>query len=111
MIVIAHRGASAEFPENTLPAFERAIEIGADYIELDVWHGREPNTNGRSVIKMMIGAFPADDAFPDKVVPPGEATLAKLPPHVREAAGQLASSLPLPTTLWLKRSCHSFNAT
>ncbi len=39
MIVIAHRGASAERPENTLPAFERAIEIGADYIELDVWHG------------------------------------------------------------------------
>ena len=37
MLVIAHRGASAELPENTLPAFERAIEIGADFIELDVW--------------------------------------------------------------------------
>jgi glycerophosphoryl diester phosphodiesterase len=37
LIVIAHRGASGELPENTLPAFERAIEIGADYIELDVW--------------------------------------------------------------------------
>jgi glycerophosphoryl diester phosphodiesterase len=37
VIVIAHRGASAELPENTLPAFERAIEIGADYVELDVW--------------------------------------------------------------------------
>jgi glycerophosphoryl diester phosphodiesterase len=36
VLVIAHRGASAELPENTLPAFERAIEIGADYIELDV---------------------------------------------------------------------------
>ena len=36
MLVIAHRGASAELPENTLPAFERAIEIGADYVELDV---------------------------------------------------------------------------
>ena len=36
MIVIAHRGASWERPENTLPAFERAIELGADYIELDV---------------------------------------------------------------------------
>ena len=41
MIVIAHRGASAELPENTLPAFERAIEIGADYIELDVWNALE----------------------------------------------------------------------
>jgi glycerophosphoryl diester phosphodiesterase len=36
VLVIAHRGASAELPENTLPAFERAIEIGADYVELDV---------------------------------------------------------------------------
>jgi glycerophosphoryl diester phosphodiesterase len=36
MLVIAHRGASAELPENTLPAFERAIELGADAIELDV---------------------------------------------------------------------------
>lgn len=34
--VIAHRGASAELPENTLPAFERAIELGADFVELDV---------------------------------------------------------------------------
>jgi len=36
VIVIAHRGASWELPENTLAAFERAIEMGADYVELDV---------------------------------------------------------------------------
>ena len=35
-LVIAHRGASWERPENTLPAFERAIELGADYVEFDV---------------------------------------------------------------------------
>ena len=34
--MIAHRGASAELPENTLPAFERAIEVGADFVEFDV---------------------------------------------------------------------------
>jgi glycerophosphoryl diester phosphodiesterase len=34
--VIAHRGASADERENTLRAFERAIELGADYVELDV---------------------------------------------------------------------------
>jgi glycerophosphoryl diester phosphodiesterase len=39
MLVIAHRGASDELPENTLPAFERAIEVGADFIEFDV-HAR-----------------------------------------------------------------------
>src|SRR5438132_12901007 len=51
MLVIAHRGASYDLPENTLPAFERAIEMGADFIELDVWNGLEvthdPPTRGR----------------------------------------------------------------
>jgi len=32
----AHRGASAERPENTMPAFERAVEIGVDALEMDV---------------------------------------------------------------------------
>jgi glycerophosphoryl diester phosphodiesterase len=36
VIVIAHRGASWDEPENTLPAFERAIADRADYVELDV---------------------------------------------------------------------------
>jgi glycerophosphoryl diester phosphodiesterase len=35
-LVIAHRGACWELPENTLRAFERAIAVGADYVELDV---------------------------------------------------------------------------
>jgi glycerophosphoryl diester phosphodiesterase len=33
---VAHRGASREAPENTLAAFRRAVELGADGIELDV---------------------------------------------------------------------------
>jgi glycerophosphoryl diester phosphodiesterase len=35
-LIIAHRGASVQAPENTMPAFRRAIELGADGIELDV---------------------------------------------------------------------------
>ena len=35
-LVIAHRGASGERPEHTLAAYERAIDQGADYIELDL---------------------------------------------------------------------------
>jgi glycerophosphoryl diester phosphodiesterase len=46
MLVIAHRGASADLPENTLPAFERAVEIGADYVELDV----HADAEGRLVV-------------------------------------------------------------
>lgn len=35
-LVIAHRGASGECPENTLGAFERAVEQRADMIETDL---------------------------------------------------------------------------
>ena len=35
-IVVAHRGASAQVPENTMQAYRRAVEVGADAIELDV---------------------------------------------------------------------------
>jgi glycerophosphoryl diester phosphodiesterase len=35
-LVIAHRGASADAVDNSLDAFERAIEAGADMIEFDV---------------------------------------------------------------------------
>jgi glycerophosphoryl diester phosphodiesterase len=45
-LVIAHRGASWDEPENTLPAFRRAIELGADAIELDVHAARD----GRLVV-------------------------------------------------------------
>lgn len=34
--VIAHRGASAFAPENTLEAFRKAVELGADFVEVDV---------------------------------------------------------------------------
>lgn len=35
-LILAHRGASGERPENTLAAFARAIEVGAHGVELDV---------------------------------------------------------------------------
>ncbi len=34
--IVAHRGAPQGVPENTIPAFERAVQLGADAIELDV---------------------------------------------------------------------------
>lgn len=36
MKIYAHRGFSGEYPENTMLAFRKAIEIGADGIELDI---------------------------------------------------------------------------
>ena len=35
-MVVAHRGASVEQPENTIEAFEAAIDAGADAVEFDV---------------------------------------------------------------------------
>ena len=35
-VVWAHRGASGYLPENTLPAFQKAVEMGAYGIELDI---------------------------------------------------------------------------
>ena len=45
-LVIAHRGASWERPENTIAAFERAIELGADVVEFDV----RPTHDGELVV-------------------------------------------------------------
>jgi glycerophosphoryl diester phosphodiesterase len=39
--VIGHRGASGELPENTLPAFERAVAQGAAILESDVHRTRD----------------------------------------------------------------------
>lgn len=35
-LIIAHRGASGKYPENTLIAVEKALEIGVDLVEVDV---------------------------------------------------------------------------
>ena len=61
--IVAHRGDSEYFPENTLPAFRSAFELGVDVIETDVhltkdghiviWHDPtlERNTNGSGTLE------------------------------------------------------------
>jgi glycerophosphoryl diester phosphodiesterase len=41
VLVIAHRGNSSVAPENTLPAFARAIEVKSDLVELDYHHSSD----------------------------------------------------------------------
>lgn len=36
MVVIAHRGNHVDVPENTLAAYQAAIDCGADYVEVDL---------------------------------------------------------------------------
>jgi len=46
VMIVAHRGASEVCPENTLTAFRRAIEFGADGIEFNV----QATGNGRLIV-------------------------------------------------------------
>ncbi len=41
MIVIGHRGACGYETENTIASFQKAIELGADYVEFDVQKTRD----------------------------------------------------------------------
>jgi len=43
-LVIAHRGASGTLPENTLPAYELAVQQRADMIEIDLHRTRDGET-------------------------------------------------------------------
>lgn len=61
--IIAHKGASGIAPENTLTAFQKALDLGVDMIELDVRHTKdeeiivfhdstlERTTNGRGLVE------------------------------------------------------------
>ena len=67
---VAHRGASGNYPENTLIAFQRALEISVDEIELDLHSTRD----GRLVV--MHDA--AVDRTTDGTGAIGELTLAEI---------------------------------
>lgn len=65
LITVAHRGASKRAPENTMAAFRKAVELGADMIECDVQmskdgtlvviHDTKVNrtTNGRGKVRRL----------------------------------------------------------
>ena len=40
-IPFAHRGGAGMFPENTLPAFKNAVEMGYKYLETDVHSSKD----------------------------------------------------------------------
>lgn len=74
-LILAHRGASAYAPENTLAAFRLAREMGADGIELDVQLSRDKvpvvihddtinrTTNGQGVVtELTVGELARLDA-------------------------------------------------
>ncbi|HUI06722.1 MAG TPA: glycerophosphodiester phosphodiesterase [Verrucomicrobiae bacterium] len=40
-LIIAHRGFSGRYPENTLPAVRAALDLGVDFVEIDVHETRD----------------------------------------------------------------------
>lgn len=81
-LIIAHRGASRDAPENTITAFALAVEQGADGIELDVrlsadgvpvvMHDAsvERTTNGRGAVsKLTVEQLQQLDAGDGRPVP------------------------------------------
>src|SRR5262245_1937269 len=75
-MVIAHRGNSSEAPENTLPAFQSALDAKADLVELDYYHSSDGipvvihdkildrTTNAEAVLgqpKLLVDGLPLAD--------------------------------------------------
>lgn len=66
-LIVAHRGVWDEAPENSLAAFERAIAIGCDGIELDVRSTadhrlaivHDPRIGGRAVARLTLAELRA----------------------------------------------------
>ena len=51
-LVIGHRGCCQFAPENTLPSFTLALEVGVDLVELDYRHSKD----GVPVFRACAGA-------------------------------------------------------
>jgi glycerophosphoryl diester phosphodiesterase len=78
--IIAHRGVRDRYPENSLPAFQSALEEGADAIELDV-HGtsdgvlvvhhddRLPVVPNSTLSGRAIAAIPSSELEPFELAP------------------------------------------
>jgi len=102
---IAHRGAKTEFPENTLAAFARAFELGADAIELDVHSTRDgeivvhhdpvargPRAPESSADPARVAAMKPESPKPRRALEIADATLTDL-----QMLGALPPELQIPT--------------
>ena len=88
--IVGHRGAPRERPENTLPAFERALQLGADALELDVHATRDGavivhhdptlrasgTSPGRAIASLTRADLPRVEAAPGVPIPTLQDVLA-----------------------------------
>jgi glycerophosphoryl diester phosphodiesterase len=94
--VIAHRGASGQFPENTLLAFRHALEHGADAIELDVRLTADgtPVVIHDATVDRTTGGSGAVEAMPLEAVLDLDAGFGETVPTL-EAALEATEGVPL----------------
>jgi len=116
MLRIGHRGASTEAPENTIASFRRAVELGADGVELDLHRTRDGRfivihddtldrtTDGRGPVdalsfdelrRLDAGSW-KDPAFAGERVPTLEEVVDALPARVAVFAELKAGSARAP---------------
>ena len=94
MLIIGHRGAMGHAPENTLASFQKAIELGADGIELDVYQTHDKKlvvihnnyvgttTNGHGLVeKMTLAEIKKLDAGSGHEIPTLEEVLDLFKQH------------------------------
>ncbi|CAD5243792.1 glycerophosphodiester phosphodiesterase family protein [Thermococcus camini] len=95
VIVLGHRGYSARYPENTLLAFKKAVEAGANGIELDVWLTKDGEvvvihddtvdrtSNGSGKVKdMTLNELKSLDFGNGEMIPTLEETFEALPEDI-----------------------------
>lgn len=112
MKVFAHRGASGSAPENTLKAFEKAIELGATAVELDihlvegelyVFHDRrlEATSSGCGLIDTVSADYLHNITVSGEAIPTLMDVLALLKPHNIEVNIELKGLSVLPAFIAL----------
>ena len=113
-LVVAHRGASADALENSREAFEAAVAVGADLVELDVTHGlvvaHDPGVPGLHLFQVLELLAPHSIGVHVDLKQPGDepavldaldryglrkrALLSTAFPHVARTLSSLAPDLP-----------------
>lgn len=102
--VIAHRGVSVAFPENTLAAFDAALAVPADAVELDlqrsrdgvpvVWHDRTLGKAG-APLRRVAGMGAAELARLDAGAWRGPSFAGQRIPTLDQVLARYASRVPL----------------
>lgn len=110
MKIIAHRGYSAKFPENTMAAFQAAVDVGTDMIEFDVLLSKDRipvivhdetldrTTNGKGkVAQFTLSELKKLDAGKGETIPTLEevlSTIQKTPLHIEIKTEAVGDQIP-----------------